>query len=146
MFAVIDDEMRVIAYHEKKSVVKEYLNNLKKSHKDEKFEYQIVKGRVRDIDSEKYLIRFGKTYIQSGYKEVLDIETKPILEDEKIAMNMLYEIAESKELSNKDIKAIARVMRILSEVYDEDLSYTPTEEELDAIRERYDKYLNAIKK
>lgn len=146
MFAVIDNDMRVIAYHEKKSVVKEYLNNLKKSHKGEKFEYQIVKGKIRDIDSEKYLIRFGKTYIQSGYKEILDIEVKPILENEKIAMNMLYEITESRELSNKDIKAIARVMRILSEVYEEDISYTPTEEELDAIRERYDKYLNAIKK
>lgn len=146
MFAAINSEMRVIAYHEKKSVVKKYLNNLKKSHKDEKFEYQIVKGKIRDIDSEKYLIRFGRTYIQSGYKEILDIEVKPILENEKIAMNMLYEIAKTRELSNKDIKAIARVMRILGEVYDEDISYTPTEEELNAIKERYDKYLNAIKK
>lgn len=143
MFAVLDSKGRLIAYHDEKRVVEKYADsvrsihhitlNVKKIKKRSKYK---LKGR-----EDLYLVKYGKTYIQEGYVMYIELSDSKFEEDECEAKDVLLRILELNELSSKDTKAIARVIRLLDKMIYEKEHYTPSFNELKDLKESYDPYI-----
>ena len=82
-FCYDDDEERIIALHDNKEVVEKYCELLKEYHNVNLSIGKIKKkaeDRIKNLD-DLYLVRYGDTYVQSGYLLYLQMSSAQLIED-----------------------------------------------------------------
>lgn len=149
MYAVLDRNLKMIAWHDDKEVCEKYLENLKTTYKDkdEYKDYIIVKIKKKyrfktGVEQEGlYLVRYGSTYIQKDYIECMDIEMETFLHDEKYAIDVMYRTLELSDLNSKDYKTIVKAIRVMESIYEEDKRYTPNISHLQEVYNEFEPYL-----
>jgi len=128
------DVSNPIACHDELDVVTTYVDNIKKFHQEygkdvyiKKIKYKHLGEYINCDDIEnKYLVRYGETYIQTEFFNTLDYVAR---QDNKYVQDVLYRLLETEKFSKKDFKAISRVIEIFEEYIEEDKNYTPTVQE-----------------
>lgn len=140
---ICHDADKVIAYHEKKEVVETYVESIYHYHK---FRLDIRKATKEEKNMlnktyDLYLVRFGQTYVQSGYTGYLQIHTESYIEDEKFAKDILYRLLETRGLKGKQYKKVKGAVKVLEKLIYEDETYTPSLKELTNLKFDYDPYL-----
>ena len=141
-FCYDDDEERIIALHDNKEVVEKYCELLKEYHNVNLSIGKIKKkaeNRIKNLD-DLYLVRYGDTYVQSGYLLYLQMSSAQLIEDISKTKDVLLRILELDDLSKKEIKSMERTVMCLTRIYDEQAKYTPTVKELSEIKNDFDPY------
>lgn len=139
---ICHDAGKVIAFHEKKSVVEEYIEAIYYHHK---FKLDIRKASKEENHNltknyDLYLVRYGETYVQSGYTVYLQIQSEQYVYDEKYARDVLYRLLE-RRVKGKKFKKLKAAVKVLEELIYEDESYTPSLKELEHLKLDYDPYM-----
>lgn len=144
MYCAYDKENNIIAIHDKKRIVKAYIDNYYESNG-----IILNIGKIKESSEYKlkekddlYLIKYGNTYIPSGYVLYNQLSIDPILEDDEYALDVLYRILEVNRLNKKEVKIISNAIKVMERLVKDDKSYTPSKEELDNIKNNYELYLN----
>lgn len=142
MFCVIDDENNIIAYHEKRKVVEKYIQSVFQSSN---LELNFIKLKRKDLYrlenlSDLYLVRYGDTYLQSGYVLYYSIVSDQIVYDHEYARDVLYRILELQDLSDKKVKTIQKCINILEDMISIESNEVPTLPELKNMKVHYDPY------
>ena len=88
-----------------------------------------------------YLIRYGDTYVQTGYLMYLEMSSEQFIEDDQYALDVLYRLLETSRLNKKQSKKIMDAIEILEDIVTENREYTPTISELNQLKSDYDAYL-----
>lgn len=145
MYCVLNEE-KIIAFHEEKRVVESYCESIKKYHNKTLMIAKIKKHKRKKLKNisnyyDLYLVRYGDTYVQSGYIEYLEMHSPQIEYDHLQAKDTLLRIMELEELSEKEKKAYQVVLRSLEEIIEEDRSYTPDIKELNQMKDQYLPYI-----
>lgn len=147
MYCAYDENKKIIAIHDKKRVIKTYIDRIYENH-----QISLYLGKLKDSSEYKvknhedlYLVKYGDTYIQSGYLIYNQINLEPIIEDDEYALDVLYRILETERLNNKDSKSIINAIKVLEKIVKEDRRYTPTMEELVNFKTNYESYLFSVK-
>ena len=147
MYIVLNDDNKLIAFHDEKRVVKTYVENYNRNN-DEKLSFRKVKrSKIKKELKNKedlYLVKYRSTYIQSKYYDSMEISETDILDELQSTKDVLYRILELdyKNLSNKEIKHLESTIKILEERISDELEYTPCVRELNEIKENIEYYQN----
>ena len=143
MYCVYDDKGNIIAFHNKKYIVEKYIDSIYSHHK-----ISLEIGKIKKSSKYKlnknddlYLVRFGDTYVQTGYLMYIEMCQNQILEDDQQALDILYRLLEIRRLSKKQSKKIMKAIEVLEKVVDEDRSYVPTLQQLKNLKMDYDPYM-----
>ena len=143
MYCAFDDDNNVIAFHDKKRPVEIYIDRvyqcnklILKMGKIKKENRYIIRGK-----DDLYLVRFENTFIQSGYIDYISYASLQIIEDNILAMDILYRLLETERLSKKESKVIKKAIEIMEYVTKEDSEYTPTLSQLQELKLSYDPYI-----
>ena len=149
MYAVLDRNLKMVAWHDDREVCEIYLENLQRTYSDtEKYkDYIIVKIKKKykfetSVEQDGlYLLRYGSTYIQKDYIECMDIEMDTFLHDEKYAIDVLYRTLETSDLNSKDYKTIVKAIKVMESIYEEDKAYTPDISDLQEVYNEFEPYI-----
>jgi hypothetical protein len=130
MYCVYDNNDTVIAFHDDFDVVELYVHNIKSSNPESPDLHigKIKKKKAKtilDLD-DLYLVRFGDTYVQSGYLEYLEIMSSQSIYDNKQCKDVLLRILECNPLTDKERKAVEKTVDIIDRILTESKEYTPT--------------------
>lgn len=146
MYCCYDQDLskeKIIAFHDEYEVVKKYCDAIKKCHNKElkigKIKKKILKN-ISDFD-DLYLVRYGGTYIQSGYLEYMDIERGPYIYDNRYCKDILLRILELYDLSNSEIKNVKKTIKLIDKIMKNDSDYTPLISELEEMKMEYEPYI-----
>lgn len=143
MFVAYDDDKKIVAFHDSKKVVKQYIRDVMRCNDlvlslgklKKKEEYKL------DAISDLYLVRFGHAYVQSGYLLYVQIVSDQEYEDHEFARDILYRLLELKRIPEKDAKHIRKSICILEDlIYDEE-SYTPSLDQLERMKIDFEPYV-----
>ena len=88
-----------------------------------------------------YLIRYGDTYVQSGYLLFVEISQSQISEDDQYALDILYRLLETARLSDKQSKKIMKAIKVMEKLVQEDREYIPSIEQLKRMKSDYEPYI-----
>ena len=144
MFAVVDSECQIIAYHDYLDVVEKYIENVKKSHGDVDLHISKIKKKHVSLTGieDLYLVRYADTYVQEGYMEYLALASDQFIYDYRYAKDILLKILEEyAELNNKDIKTLKKATKIVDRILRDSETYTPDLTELKNLKLDYDPYI-----
>lgn len=143
MYCAYDQDKNIIAFHDKKHVVEKYIDSIYKLHK-----IQLNKGKIKKSSKYKlagkdelYLIRYGNTYVQSGYLVYLEISQSEFIEDDQYALDILYRLLETTRLTDKQSKKIMKAIEVMEKLVREDREYIPSLEQLKQVKSNYEPYL-----
>ena len=144
---IVHESEKIIAFHEDKCVVEMYTEAIYKYHKIKldirKLTKREKKSSIKNL-YDLYLVRYGETYVQSGYLFYLQLSSDQYIEDEKYARDILYRLLESRNLKEKERRKIEKAVDVLEEKIYDDESYTPTLSELKRMKMDYDPYMYNI--
>lgn len=145
MYAVINTSSKeIIAYHEDEEIVEFYLDSVEDDKKDDlsiikikkKYKEEIIK-KYEDL----HLVRFGNTYVQSGYIIYIKLSSQDILDDEEYTRDILLRIIETQNLNDNEIKKLSKAIEVVDRLINEDKTYTPSYSELKRMKSHYDLYM-----
>lgn len=143
MYCAYDQKENIIAWHDKKSVVEKYIGSIYELHKIE-----LSLGKIKKSSEYKalhkddlYLIRYGNTYIQSGYLMYVELAEDKLVEDDQYALDILYRLLETARLTKKQTKKIVKAIKVMEKVVRKDKEYIPSFEQLKIYKMDYDPYL-----
>jgi hypothetical protein len=130
MYCVYDNDDNVIAFHDEYDVVETYIHHVRVSNPESPDLHigKIKKKKIKtiiDLDN-LYLVRFGDTYVQSGYVEYLEIISSQSIYDNKCCKDVLLKILECNPLSDKERKHVEKTVAIIDRILTESKEYTPT--------------------
>lgn len=148
MYCCFDNE-HLIAWHEKKRVVHTYAHSIE-MHTELVEPLCIIKMGKGDFHrlyknqyDELYLVKYGETYIQSGYliyaQLALDTETQ--IKDLQSAQETLMRILEINLLTKKEKKDLYRTIQLLDHMIVDYEDYVPNLTELKRMKIDYDPYI-----
>ena len=143
MFCVINEENRVIAFHDDEDVVEAYVERIQKQHNKEFTIASLSKkkaNKIVDLDN-LYLVRWGDTYVQCGFTQYLDLVSSQSIYDKRYCKEVLLKILETDDLSEKERKHISKTVEIVDKSLEVDETYTPTIEELQRLKTDYEPYM-----
>ena len=134
---------KVIAFHDEKRVVKCYTDRVKSRYDERLVVCKVKKKDEKNINQlyDLYLVRYGDTYIQSGYMEYLQLADPQLEYDHQYAKDVLMKVLEIEDLNKKEKRAIKDSVTILEGLIDIDRKYTPTLEELQRLQDQYAPYI-----
>lgn len=130
MYCVYDNNSNIVAFHDEYDVVETYIRHVKLSNPSSpdlhigKIKKKKVKN-ILDLDN-LYLVRFGDTYVQTGYIEYLEIISSQSIHDNKQCKEVLLKILECNPVSDKERKAIEKTVEVVDRILTEAKEYTPT--------------------
>jgi hypothetical protein len=143
MYIVCTDSGDIVAFHDSKHVVKTYIKDV--------FEFNNIKLKYAKVPKEKvdlldglenlYLVRYGHTYVQSGYLLYIQIASGQETEDHIFAKDILYRLLEIKRLNKKDAHKIRKAIEVLEKLIYDDEHEIPTLDVLEAMKMHYDPYV-----
>ena len=142
MYGVIDMD-RFIAFHDEKSVVKKYIRRIRDSSGKRLHYVKIKRKKAEKIKNylDLYLVRYGETYIQSGYVEAMETADPQVVYDHRYARDVIMRILEvSDMLTNNDVKVLGKAIKIIDRLIDDEKDYTPSLEDLERMQDQYEKY------
>ena len=127
---------KVIAFHEDEKVVDIYIETIYKYHKLKLGKKKIRKKKFKNlyINDDLYLVRYGETFVQSGYTLYLQLQSEQYIEDEKYARDILYRLLETRNVKGKKLKKIKSAISVLEDFIYDDESYIPTLKELENMK------------
>jgi len=145
MYAALDLKNRkIIALHDEKRVVERYIDSIEKCH-GEKLSISKIKKKYlnKKIDDlyDLYLVRYGDTYVQSGYMEYIELMDPQVEYDHQYAKDVILKILELESLDKEDRKTLESTVMILESIIDQDRKYTPSISELEKIKDQYAPYI-----
>ena len=145
MYCVMNDDGNIIAYHEDKEVVQTYIENLLKSNDNEELNLSLVKIKNKIIEKNRrlddlYLVRYGSTYIQTGYLIYLQIVSDDIANENIYIKDLLLRTLEVYKLSDKEAKTLTKAVKVIEKIIKRENCYTPTIEELNRYKMLYEEY------
>ena len=145
MYIVIDDDKKIVAFHDEKRVVKRYVENYNKMNDSELSYMKVKKSYAKKYLKNKgdlYLVKYRSTYIQSGFYDSMKISETDTLEELENTKDVLYRILELdyKSLSEKEVKHIRSTINILEERITDECEYIPTMSEMRHIKDNIDRY------
>ena len=146
MYCVFDED-RIIAFHDEKRVVESYCESIQKYHDKNLFIAKIKKHKKKKYKSlsnyyDLYLVRYGDTFVQSGYVQYLEINSPQVEYDHMQAKDTLLRIMEMETLSEKEKKAYQTVVKSIDKIIKEDREYTPDLKELERMKDQYFPYIH----
>ena len=144
MYGAFDSDKKLIAFHDDKDVVDTYVISIKHYHDIDLTICKIKKNAMYKLNGKEdlYLVRYGSTYVQSGYVKYIQLASTQILDDDKYVLDVLYRILELEdELTKKEGKIIYKAIQILERLVSKDKEYTPSYQELQRLKTDYDPYL-----
>ena len=143
MYCAYDDENNIIAFHDSKRAVETYIDRVYQCNrltlkmcKVRKENRHLLRGK-----DDLYLVRYGETFIQSGYLDYISYSSLQMIEDNIMAMDILYRLLETERLSKKENKTIRKAIEIMEEVTKEDGEFTPSLSQLKEMKMNYDPYI-----
>lgn len=139
---ICHDNGKLIAFHEDEEVVDIYIETIYKYHDVRLSKKKIRKKKLKSIDlnDDLYLVRYGETFVQSGYTTYLQIQSDQYIEDEKYARDILYRLLETRSVKGKKLRRIKSAIKILEDFIYEDESYIPDLKELKRMKLDYGPY------
>lgn len=144
MYGIINEDNKLIAYHELKEPVEIYMESVDTDKKDN-LKIIHIKKKYRDSIYEKYddlhLVRLHNTYVQSGYLVYIKIASQDIVDDEEYAKDILLRIIETQNLNYKDTTKLMKAIAVLEKIIDNDRTFVPSLEELKRMKDHYDYYM-----
>lgn len=156
MYAVIDNNVkrevyhRIVAYHEKKHVVKRYYNLI--TNQNPNISYSVIKCKMKGIKMKPdyydyYLVPYGKGYIQSGYIELILHDHKTLIHDYEFTVDILKRMMEfDDELTAKELKALNTTIRLMAKKIHQEKENIPTIDLLKQMDNMKNEYLWAVGK
>lgn len=143
MYCAYDQENNIIAYHDKKYVVEKYIDSIQILHKIRLNLGKIKKSSKYKLNGkdELYLIRYGDTYIQSGYLIYVELFQTQFIEDDQYALDVLCRIVETTRLTEKENKKIMKAIKVMEKLVYEDRQYIPSFNQLKSMKVDYDPYI-----
>lgn len=143
MYCCIDEKKNIIAIHDDKDVVETYRDLIQKMHNIELSVGKIKKKMKNKLEkfSDLYLVRYGNTYVQSGYLLYLQLCSEQVKSDNRYAKDILLRLLETSRLNNKDAKKIMKAIEVMDKIEEEDNNYFPSLNELKGMKEFYDPYI-----
>lgn len=143
MFVAYDDDKNIVAFHDSKRVVKQYIDDVMRCN-DLILSFGKIKKKEEELLSkldELYLVRFGHTYIQSGYLVYVQLVSNQEYEDHEFARDILYRLLESKRIPNKEAKHIRKAICVLENIIFDEEYYAPSLSQLKQLKADYEPYL-----
>ena len=143
MYCAYDQENNIIAFHDKKYVVEKYIDSIQSLHKINLNLGKIKKSSKYKLveKDELYLIRYGNTYIQTGYLIYVELFQTQFMEDDQYALDVLYRIIETTRLNNKENKKIMKAIKVMEKIVHEDREYIPSFDQLKTMKVDYEPYI-----
>lgn len=144
MYAVFDGK-KPIAFHEEKSVVKNYIEGIFKNHGISLEYYKVDKkilSKYKDYH-DLYLQRYGSIYIQSKYILYTELSTSQCIEDLKFTKDILKRTLELTQLTEKEQKHMVKVIEIINNQIYDTIYYVPSFDELHNLKLYYDEQQEA---
>ena len=141
MFCLIDKNNAPIAFHKERRVIEYYQEAY---YHDNKVMLDLVymkKKNAKKYSSfdDLYLVRYGRTFIQSKYLYIRQLDLDPLIEDLQITHDVMIRLIEFTQ-SSKDVKQLSKALNIVDENIDK-LQRSITS--IDELKERdmfYDEY------
>lgn len=140
MFCLIDERQMPVAFHEEERVIKYYREAY---YYDNNIKLRLIRMKKKvakkcDEFKDLYLVRYGRTFIQSKYLYVRQLDLDPLIEDLQISHDVIIRLI---EVSNeKDGKQLSKTLNIIDKNIDKlERGITP----LDELKERdmfYEQY------
>ena len=130
MYAVIDSSKRnaadkLVAYHDKKKIVRTYYEALKKTKDSDKF--TLVKCKKKHLKKipeyyEYYLIRLGNNYIPAMYYEFAKDDFDTMICEYKYVIEILSRVFEFGDMSDSERHNVKKTIITIQELLDNELS------------------------
>lgn len=144
MYCAYDDDKNIIAIHDKKSIVEKYIENVYMSNRK-----LLTLGKIKkyskfkiDKNDELYLVRYADTYIQVGYIDYIAYSSEQLIEDQNLAMDILYRLLEMERLDKKEIKTMKKAIAIMERITKENMEFTPSLSQLKELKMYYEPYIH----
>lgn len=143
MYCAYDQNEKIIAIHDKRYVVEKYVDTIYTLHKVVLNVGKIKKSSKHKTKSKDdlYLIRFGDTYVQTGFLLYVELAQTQIMEDDQFALDILYRLLETKRLTEKQSKKIMKAIEVMEDLVHEDREYIPSLDQLRNLKNDYDPYI-----
>ena len=142
MYAAIDGKGNIIAYHDQQRAVKRYIDSIKNTANVELKLIKTKRKQVEKIDpcSDLYLVRYGHTFIQSGYSGYFEALFDWVVEEDELLVDLLEKRLSLFNINSKERKILTKAMEVVSNIEYNDKLYTPTLNELKNLKVQYDPY------
>ena len=138
MYAAVDDKDNVIAWHEDKEVVSEFIYNHLTQHKESYQCHKIKKKKLKNLE-DRYLVPVGHVYIPVKYQDIYDINNDD-RRDLQLAKDIILKLAYKDDLSHKDIKTIKNIALLLDRYIEDIDDYQPSNKELVTMEDMFAQY------
>ena len=142
MYAVYDKK-KLIAYHDEKRVVKRYCNSINTNKREKDLYFLKIPKTIwkeKNHNPDLYLVRYGKSYIQSGYIDYVQTDYNINLSELYLSKDILLKIAETRNVPKAILKSFTKVLNFLEGIIKEEEEYVPTLEELQSIKNHMDEF------
>ena len=141
MYAVYDRN-KIIAFHDEKRVVKKYCKSINIKREKDLYFLKIPKTiwKEKNQNPDLYLVRYGKSYIQSGYIDYVQTDYNINLSELYLSKDILLKIAETRNVPKAILKSFTKVLNFLEGIIKEEEEYVPTLEELQSIKNHMDEF------
>lgn len=143
MYCAVDDNKNLIAMHDNKEIVINYINRVYKIHGTQLELIRVKKRSEYKLEkfNDLYLTRFNNQYIQVGYMDYAIIMENGIIEDYEFSRDILIRILETRKMSSKNKKNLKKVITFLELLINDDKDYIPSLDELKKVKLDYDPYI-----
>ena len=143
MYCAVDDNKNLIAMHDNKENVINYINRVYKIHGTQLELIRVKKRSEYKLEkfNDLYLTRFNNQYIQVGYMDYAIIMENGIIEDYEFSRDILIRILETRKMSSKNKKNLKKVITFLELLINDDKDYIPSLDELKKVKLDYDPYI-----
>lgn len=125
----------IICYHEDLDVINRYGETVEKTNPGSSQFYEIGRAKIKDLKRipsyyDFYLVRYGSSYIQAGYMELVEHDLATALKELAFAKEIIFKHLEFTQLSVKDKGVLQKACGILQELELDIAEETPTLDEL----------------
>lgn len=136
MYCVLDEYGRkVIAIHYEKETCEKYCELIERFHNIKLPIGKIKKKKLKkhpeikkhpELLDDLFLVRYNDTYVQTGYVDVLEINSGELLHDYKYAKEILIRVLKIEDTIDKSArKAIEKSILLLDELYNDNSEFVP---------------------
>lgn len=131
MYGLTDSDKHVVAFHDEKRVILNYMKNYYERYKENLYPFKIKKKNLKKYKDyeDLYLVRYGNIYIQSRYLYVHQIDVEPLIDDLTCAHDVIIRMIEFTN-DQKKCKQLSKTLGIIDEEIENLKSSTPKLEEL----------------
>ena len=146
MYCAMNSENdEIVAYHENKEVVEKYIYNAMRSEASSDLDLILIKMKDKAILKnprldDLYLVRYGSTYIQTGYVLYLQLVSNDIAGENEYLKDLLLRTLEIYKLSDKKAKIIKKAIKVIDDIIETEDSFTPSIKELKNYKDFYSRY------